>query len=130
MPMGRPSTYTPERAQKCKDLIAKHFANGFGLPHVARDMGCSRKTIYNWMDANPDLLHAFEAAKDVSLSWWDEAITTAAISGKGNAAMFKLQVVNKHPDDYKDRTEIDLTAEVGVFELDFTGYKDDAISED
>jgi hypothetical protein len=119
------SGYTRAKALSVKESVLRLFAEGQGLAAVAAEHGVSRNTIYEWAKNDDTLQDTLEDGKDLSLAFWDKAATTAAISGKGNAPMFKMQMPNKHPNDYKDRREIDVNAEVGIFEIDFTGYDED-----
>jgi hypothetical protein len=119
------SGYTRAKALSVKESVLRLFAEGQGLAAVAREHDVSRQTIYKWAEDDESLSDTLERAKDFSLAFWDKAATESAISGKGNAPMFKMQMTNKHPNDYKDKREVDVNGEVGIFEIDFTGYDED-----
>ena len=101
--MGRISTYTPSRAKEVKATVINMFGEGRGLAHVARELGVSRQTLYNWADNDPSLFDTLEHGRDLSLAWWEEKATTAAIEGTGNAPLFKFLMTNMHRRDYKER---------------------------
>ena len=122
---GRPTTYTPERAEEAKSLILKHFAKGQGLAAVAVELGVARSTIYKWCDEDPALSDTLGIGKDASLAFWETHMTNAAIDGTGNAPLFKFLVTNKHRDDYQGRQEVKVDGTLQVMEIDFSGFEDD-----
>ena len=125
--MARPSTYD---FSKASEAIIGQFANGKGLAAVARELGVARSTIYRWIEEDPALSDIFEQAKDHSLAWWEDRMIEAAVEGKGNAALFKYLVNNKFRQDYSERQEIDLKADITAHELNYMGYQADEDTED
>lgn len=125
MPGGRPTDYNPDYCQVAIDLGAE----GKTYTAIANNLCTSRETLYNWMDKHPEFLDAMKRSRALAMEKWEGILQAQALSGKGNptAAIFAMK--NQFPDDYRDRREHKVEAEVGVFEINFTGYDDDAEDE-
>ena len=59
--MGRRSTYS----LKTSDAIVQWIAEGKPLRQFCRENGLTWKTVYNWLEAEPDFATRFARARDV-----------------------------------------------------------------
>jgi hypothetical protein len=96
MSRGQPTLYKPEYCE----LLIKHMASGRSFESFAATIGTSRKTLYNWRDANEDFLHALEAGRDAHLKFMEDKAIDHLVEnpgeGKINTALYKLFMVNIH----------------------------------
>jgi hypothetical protein len=125
---GRPTDYKPSHCQVAVDCGKQ----GMSKAEIASKLDVSRQTLYLWCDTHPEFSDAIKRAEDEASSWFS---ATFRDMGKGEIdkavpVALIFQAKNQLPEEYRDKRELDVNAEVGVFELDFTGYKDDAINED
>ena len=125
MPGGRPTKYSEEVLEQareyiasCVDKITKYqsgedkngnpiysFKCEVNLPKaegLARYLGVSRKTLYNWADKNEEFLHILEAINQEQV----ERLINKGLSGDYNSNIARL-VLAKH--GYKQ--EMDLTSD-------------------
>ncbi|MFA5952789.1 MAG: helix-turn-helix domain-containing protein [Hyphomicrobium sp.] len=82
-------------------------ADGKSRSQIARELGVSRKSLYEWIKNYPDFREAMEAANDLALAWWEDQGQKGVWSGRDfNAQCFSWQMKNRFPNDYKDKHEI------------------------
>ena len=121
MSAGRPSSYKKEFC----DLVIGLGQEGKSLAQIAATIGCARQTLYNWADTHEEFLDALTRARDLSLSWWEDQGQKGIWSREFNANAFKLQVMNRFPDDYRDKQSIEHTgADGGPIETSEVNYRD------
>ncbi len=119
MPTGRPSTYDQA---KTIDAMETAFQHGRGIAHVASTLNVSKDTVYRWIREDDALSDAFERCKAMSQKWWEENVIDCAMEGKGNAALLKMFMYNKFPEEYRERQEVSIDGSIGLHEIVFTGY--------
>ena len=119
---GRPTTYDPLYCDKVVDMGKE----GLSWTAIASELGHARSTLYLWMDNHEEFSVAMKRARELAMGWWEKVLmgqATGKFDGKSaTAAIFAMK--NQFPDDYRDRKEHKIDAEVGVFEIDFQGYKE------
>jgi hypothetical protein len=72
---GRPSEYTPEKAEK----ICKHLAEGRTLGAISRMPGMpTRQTVYNWLREFNDFFDLYTRAKRLQLDAFTDDIVDSA----------------------------------------------------
>jgi len=121
---GRPTAYKPEYC----DLVVKIGKQGKSITAMANVCGVHRDTLYEWAEVHPAFSDALTRARGHSLEWW-ESTAQGQARGKydganGNTLAFMLK--NQHPDQYRDRREIDHSGELRLVEIDFSGFEGDA----
>lgn len=89
---GRPTDYRPEY---CQVIIEEMGGKGKSIAQFARDLQVSRKTIYNWADANPEFLHALTLAMEFSEAYWEDKFPEFMVDNKVNAPLVKLYYANR-----------------------------------
>lgn len=112
MPAGRPSKYDPNF---CEELIIA-AKQGFSLTGFAGIIGVSRSTIQQWEVDYPEFSVAVSIAKSVlAHSWEKRGINIAdGNGGPGAAGMVQFALRNLASDDWKEKQEIDMKAEVSL----------------
>ncbi len=122
MPAGRPSSYKPEYC----DIAIELGQQGETLAGIAAEIGVHRETLNNWRNEYPEFFDALNKARAHSQRWWEKTLMQQAREGTGNATAAIFAMKNMFPDDYRDRKEHHIDAEIGVHEINFTGYHEDA----
>ena len=107
--VGRPSNYRQEHCDRAVELGKE----GKSKAQIAASLGCVRQTLDNWAEKYPQFLDALTRARDLSLSWWEDQGQKGIWSREFNANAFKLQVMNRFPDDYRDKTSVEHTGKDG-----------------
>ena len=90
--IGRPTKYDPSNCQVVLDYIGDQ---GKSVTQLARHLKISKKTIYNWADANPDFLHALELAQEWSQGYWEDQLESFMTDRTVNAPLVKLYFANR-----------------------------------
>lgn len=120
MPGGRPSDYKPEYAEQARKLCL--------LGYTDKEMGdfftVTEQTINNWKIDHPEFFESIKKGKvfadtDVVTSLHDKAI-----DGDTTAMIFWLK--NRQPKKWRDKQEIDMTADVTTHQYEITTKDDDS----
>jgi len=99
MQRGRPSDYVPGYCEVLVDIMSE----GKSLAAVAKAIGVTRKTLYDWAAKHDEFADAIEAGKDMSLAFWeDQAMDVAFGVNSGNASVLNFQMKNRFRSDYQD----------------------------
>ena len=112
---GRPTTYKQEYCQ----LLIKHMEQGLSFESFAGTISTTKKTLYNWADANPDFLHAKEIGTEKCRVFWEELgrdyIVNRSVSGAEstslNTGVYVFNMKNRFPEEWKDKKEVDNSHE-------------------
>ena len=108
---GRPTAYQPEF---CDQVIELGKA-GKSKAQMAAHFDVSRQTIDNWADAHEDFLDALNRAMAHCQAWWEDQAQTGLVAPQGmtfNAAVWKKSVEARFREDYTERQEQTVRAEV------------------
>ena len=87
------------------------------LAVMARECGVIRETMYDWARRHPEFAEALTWARELSLAWWEEQgqqfLIDRSESEKGsswsrkmNFGLYKLHMVNRFPQEWRDKQEI------------------------
>ena len=109
MPAGRPSTYKPEYC----DAVIEHMAEGASLTSFAASVGAARSTINEWMEHNPEFSESVKKGKAHCAAWWERVGRTQALDGKGNATLVIFGLKNMAAEDWREKTQHELTGTDG-----------------
>lgn len=88
---GRPTDYRPEYCERVIQL----GRDGKDKTQIAAELGISKKTLYNWIDANPEFLHAIEQSVTLHKAYWIDILQKQAmgtINGSAPALKYYLNV--------------------------------------
>lgn len=119
--MGRPTKYKPEM---CAQVI-ECGKQGFSKAEIAMELNVSRECVYEWGRTNPDFSDALKRAEDYASAFYNRTFREMAqgeVKGQPVALIFAAK--NQLPNEYRDKREHVVDGEVGVFEIDFQGYKE------
>lgn len=108
--MGRPTKLTDDIVKQAENYIAGDWET---LDHVmpsavglAKVIGVSKKTLYNWADSNDEFLHILAELNTEQ----EFTLLNKGLTGEFNTAITKL-VLTKH--DYSDKVAQDVTSSDG-----------------
>jgi putative ribosome biogenesis GTPase RsgA len=128
--MGRPTKLTEEIIKQAENYIAGDWEK---LKHVmpsavglAKVIGVSKKTIYNWADNNDDFLHILAELNTEQ----EFTLLNNGLTGEFNTAITKL-VLTKH--DYSDKVSQDVTSSDGSMKpvvVELVGVSSESTAED
>lgn len=112
-PGGRPTDYRPEYCE----MLVKHMAEGLSFESFAGVIGATKKTLYNWSDANPEFLHAKETGTEKCRVFWEKLgrdyVVNRSIAGAEstslNTGVYVFNMKNRFPEEWKDKKEVDNT---------------------
>lgn len=112
MSAGRPSLYREEYAER----VIEFCRDGYTLTAFAGEIGVARSTINEWISAHPEFSEAVSRAKALKARWWEERAREVALKGGqgGQATMIIFGLKNHAPDDFRDKTEHQLTGKDGA----------------
>ncbi|HEX4877598.1 MAG TPA: phBC6A51 family helix-turn-helix protein [Chitinophagaceae bacterium] len=88
---GRPTDYRQEYCQLAIDLMSE----GASITEVAAKCGVDRKTLYNWMDANPEFLHTIKKGMELCEAWWEEQGRSNLKTKEFQAALWYMNMKNR-----------------------------------
>jgi hypothetical protein len=106
-PVGRPSKYLPAY---CEGVVS-HCAQGYSIAGYAGEIDVSRSSITQWAEDHKEFSEAVERAKAKRAQFWEkQAINIAQNGGPGGQATMVIFGLKNHaPEDYKDKTETEIT---------------------
>lgn len=113
---GRPTKY---KSEFCDQIIA-HGKEGKGVAEIAAAFDVTRETIYDWLRSKTEFSDAYVRAKVHCQAWWEEKGRTMLEGGAMNAGLWKLNMVNRFPGDWKDKTESKLQMDVSGIDALFS----------
>ena len=101
--MARPSSYAPTFCDRVVELAR----DGLGRIEIAVALGVTRQTLLNWEKEFPEFLDATTRAAEISGAWWAEQGRKGIWAGPAfNANAYRLQVMNRFPDDWREKQEV------------------------
>lgn len=95
---GRPTDYEPVFCER----VIEFLKDGFSLAAFAGEIGVSRATVYNWVDAHPEFMDAVKTGQAGSVLWWERANRSLAMGGDGNATSIIFGLKNRAADEWRD----------------------------
>lgn len=102
---GTPTKYRPEYCQ----MLIDHFSKGLSFKAFAGKVNVQERTLFNWLEQNPDFKTAKEIGEPMARLFW-ERMGIAGVAGqvKGfNPAGWIFNMKNRFRDDWRDRQEIE-----------------------
>ena len=123
MPAGRPSLYDPSYC----DLAIEYGMQGMNKTEIAVEIGVHKDTLYEWIKVHPEFSDAIKKAEHAAERWYQKAFRNlgTGVLEKGNATALIFAAKNQLPDVYRDRREHTVDGEVGLFQIDYLGYRDE-----
>lgn len=109
MEQGRPSSYDPSYC----DAVVEYLGQGHSIMAFAGEIGVTRQTVHNWMNAHPEFFDAVKVGQAKAVQVWEKALLTVALEGGGNATAAIFGLKNRAPEDWRDKTEQEITGKDG-----------------
>lgn len=109
MPAGRPSKYDPKY---CEESI-EYLRQGFSVTALAGHIGVARSTIFKWAEENEEFSDALKTGQAMAAAFWERTLLNVALTGEGNATAAIFGVKNRSREDWRDKTETELTGSDG-----------------
>lgn len=120
MAFGRPTPYKEDFGEKAYDILSK----GLSMAGVAKELGVTRKTVYNWMEKYPEFLYSIERGVEAGQDFY-ERIMRAKITGQKNSnfdpknsctSSLQFTLKTRFHKDYgnKDKLDIAQTSEIKI----------------
>lgn len=100
-PRGRPTRYTPAYCNQILELATV----GYGKAEIAAELQVDRRTLNAWIKAHPEFREAMRQAKELEYAWWLKTGRNGQFDRNWNAASWTLQMRNRFPDRFLDRTK-------------------------
>lgn len=97
--MARPNGYTAEQM-----ISAIQNANGI-LAVAARDLGCTRQTVHNYVNKMSTVRAAYEDARETLIDFTEQQLYKQIKEGNITAIIFTLKTIGKHR-GYVERQEV------------------------
>jgi hypothetical protein len=106
-PVGRPSKYSPDY---CEGIV-NFCSDGYSITAYAGEIGVDRGTITRWGDEYEEFGMAVKRAKAKLARWWEDRGRKVADEGGsgGQATMVMFGLKNLAPEDFRDKTETEIT---------------------
>ncbi len=95
--VGPKSKATPERVAK----LCEHIANGQTLQSASRMVGVNPSTIYDWMNASPEIANAIEEAEGKA----EQVLIDLAIQGAKKDGRIALMMLERRYSHWRKREE-------------------------
>lgn len=96
--MARPTEYDPAY---CEQVI-EWGKKGKSKTWIAANLDCTRQTLENWANANPEFLDALTRAMVYSQLWWEDAGQVGMTGYKFNASVWSRSMAARFPDDWRE----------------------------
>ena len=90
-------------------LLEDWARNGLTDEQIARNMGISRKTLYDWKTRYGDICNALKKGKQVVDAQVENALLSSALAGNVTAQIYWLK--NRRPDQWRDKPGSDAEAD-------------------
>lgn len=107
--MARPTIYDPSFC----DTVLEMGAVGKSKAQMAAQLGVCRQTIENWCSQFPEFMDAITRARVLAQAWWEERARESLGDRNFNAALWAKSMSARFPDEYSDRSKLELTGKDG-----------------
>lgn len=99
---GRPSSYRPEWCEQVIEL----GRIGKSICQIAAALDVDRKTLANLAGKHPELADALHRSRELAQAWWEDLGQKGCQTRDFNAQAYSLQVRNRFPQDWRERTDL------------------------
>ena len=98
--MHRKTDFKPEYCER----LVEHMGKGLSYESFAGEIGCCRRTLYNWEESQPAFLHAKKEAFEKCMLYWEKiGLGQATGQLKGSTASWIFNMKNRF--GWMDKTE-------------------------
>lgn len=127
MPGGRPTKYKPEFC----DIVIAAGKEGKTKAEMAAAIDVDRATLNDWMEKHPEFSRSVKRGLDYAQAWWEARGREATFKSEGfNATSFIFNMKNRFAEDWRDKVESDVNANVRVASVEMTFVRPKAGAKD
>ena len=112
--MGQPTNYRPHL---CEEVIELGKL-GKSKAQIAAALNCSRMSIDRFCADHQEFCDAMAHARDLAMSWWEDQAQTgmwqSSNGDKLNPQLWSRSMAARFPDDYREKSAVDLTSSDGT----------------
>ncbi len=101
---GAPTKYDPSYCEK----VLQFIGGGRDVLEFSKEIGVTRKTIYNWRDKHPEFCEALKKALEYSEATWMSKLQEMMFDKNVNPALAKLYFANRF--GWSDKVSTDHTS--------------------
>lgn len=109
----RPTEYDPSYCDK----VIEFGKLGKSRTWIAAALDCCRQTLVNWEKAHPEFLDAMTRAQVYAQQWWEDAGQDGMVADKFNSSVWSRSMAARFPDDWREKSELDLNGKIQVTEI-------------
>jgi len=116
---GQPKRTLDSLDSSWQDTIIGMMTNGQSKQEVKAVLNICNALHTRWMKDEPEYAETIKRGEELSQAWWEDQIRKAAIGEtKGaNATLFIFNMKNKFPNDWRDKTEREVSGSIGITDL-------------
>lgn len=107
--MGRPSKYE----EAFCELAETTLALGYSEAVLAGEIGVCLDTVTEWKNVHPEFSASIKRGRAKGARVWEDRLASLAASGAGNATAVIFGLKNRLPEQWRDKTEQELTGKDG-----------------
>jgi len=110
MTIGRPSLYQEVFCQLAYDTLG----SGYSLAVLAGECGVCLDTVKEWQKVHEEFSAAVKRGRAKGARVWEDRLIKLADSNTGSAPGIIFGLKNRIPDEWRDKTEQELSGAVAV----------------
>lgn len=110
MPGGRPTDYDPAYC----DQVIEFLRDGYSVAAFAGHIGKAASTVELWRKVHPEFSEAVKIGQARAVLWWENRARAVAQGEDGNPTAVIFGLKNRAPDQWRDKTEQEVSGEIGV----------------
>ncbi len=97
------------------ERVVEMGKQGLCVEEMALELGCERKSLYNWIEAHEEFKQAMEDARDCEFAYYMKRLRNAFDMPNvgGQATMMKLAMQMRFPERYRETTRVEHTGADG-----------------
>lgn len=122
MPAGRPTDYREEFCELAETTLSK----GYSLAVLAGECGVCHDTVKEWQKRHPEFSASIKRGRALGARVWEDRLAKLADAGVGNATGIIFGLKNRIPDEWKDKTEQEISGGLKVTKIQLVGPDDDS----
>jgi len=107
--MARPSKYDPAFCERVVELGRE----GKSKAQMAAALDVHRETLDEWAKVHPEFSDSITRARLHAQAWWEAEVQRGIWSREFNAAAWAKSMSARFPDEYSDRSKLELTGKDG-----------------
>ena len=114
MPGGRPTDYDPAYC----DQVIEFLRDGYSVAAFAGQIGKAASTVELWRKVHPEFSEAVKIGQAGAVLWWENRARAVARGEDGNPTAVIFGLKNRAPDQWRDKTEQEVSGQLGVTRIE------------